>query len=262
MPGPSALHMRACAGQRVGGVRPREADQVDNLIREVPSLPDLGAILDNIGLFNSTINTTYSNSRGSENPGDAEILIGLTLDYKMKTTYHVDRLREKLAEDQPGRFFFQPARVVSQILNFGVLAPVDIQLHGPSSVGQLIAWPSKLPMRCNAPPELWTSMCSSCSLTRTLFLNIDRTRAQEVGLSQQDVANSILFDLEFEAHPPSRSILRSGSIQQPEMNTTWPCRYSPVRDRLDADFEKHPGLVDFDKDPSDPWKPEPGQCQC
>ncbi len=187
------LHMRARAGQRVEESA-READQVDNLIREVIPPEDLGAILDNIGLFNSTINTTYSNS-GVIGESDAEILIGLKPDHKMKTTYYVDRLREKLAEDHPGtQFFFQPADMVSQILNFGVPAPVDIQLIGPNlqanyRVAQQIA---NEVQRVPGAVDVHVQQLFSYP---TLFLNIDRTRAQEVGLSQQDVANGILLTL-------------------------------------------------------------------
>src|SRR6202140_3695793 len=109
------LHMRARAGQRVEESA-READQVDNLIRQVIPPEDLGPILDNIGLFNSTINTTYSNS-GVISESDAEILMGLKPEHKMKTIYYVDQLRERLASDLPGtQFFFQPADMVSQIL--------------------------------------------------------------------------------------------------------------------------------------------------
>ena len=83
------LHMRARAGQRVEETA-RECDEVDNLIRRVIPPEDLGNVLDNIGLFNSTINTTYSNS-GVIGESDAEILIGLKPERTMPTQYYVDR---------------------------------------------------------------------------------------------------------------------------------------------------------------------------
>src|ERR1019366_8590294 len=98
------LHMRARAGQRVEETA-READGVDNLIRRVIPPGDLGAILDNIGLFNSSINTTYSNS-GVIGESDAEILIGLKPQRKMSTHYYVDQLRSQLAGTFPGTQFF------------------------------------------------------------------------------------------------------------------------------------------------------------
>ena len=83
MPGLIRLHMRARAGQRVEETA-READGVDNLIRRVIPPDDLGNILDNIGLFNSTVNTTYSNS-GVIGESDAEILIGLKPEHRLPT---------------------------------------------------------------------------------------------------------------------------------------------------------------------------------
>src|SRR5580692_8386657 len=124
------LHMRARAGQRVEETA-READGVDNLIRRVIPQEDLGTVLDNIGLFNSTVNTAYSNS-GVIGESDAEILVGLKPERKLQTRYYVDELRTRLAQEFPGtQFFFQPADMISQILNLGIPAPVDIQLIGP-----------------------------------------------------------------------------------------------------------------------------------
>ena len=132
------LHMRARAGQRVEETA-READGVDNLIRRVIPPEDLGNVLDNIGLFNSTINTTYSNS-GVIGESDAEILIGLKPEHKMPTKYYIDQLREHLAEEFPGtQFFFQPADMVSQILNFGVPCPDRYPAHRAKPDGQLPA---------------------------------------------------------------------------------------------------------------------------
>ena len=107
------LHMRARAGQRVEETA-READRVDNLIRSVIPPEELGNVLDNIGLFNSTINTTYSNS-GIIGESDAEILIGLKPEHKMPTRYYIDELRRRLAVAFPGtEFFFQPADIVTK----------------------------------------------------------------------------------------------------------------------------------------------------
>ena len=187
------LHMRARAGQRVEESA-READQVDSMIREVIPPADLGPILDNIGLFNSTINTTYSNS-GVIGESDAEILIGLKPEHKMKTSYYIDRLRERLAEGHPGtQFFFQPADMVSQILNFGVPAPVDIQLIGPN-VQANYRLAQQISNQVQHVPGTVDVHVQQLFSYPTLFLNIDRTRAQSVGLSQQDVANSILLTL-------------------------------------------------------------------
>jgi CzcA family heavy metal efflux pump len=187
------LHMRARAGQRVEETA-READGVDNLIRRVIPPEDLGNILDNIGLFNSTVNTAYSNS-GVIGESDAEILIGLKAGRKQQTRYYIDELRQRLAEEFPGtEFFFQPADMISQILNFGVPAPVDIQLIGPNlKANYLLA--QQITNRIQHIPGAVDVHVQQLRSFPAIFLNVDRTRAQSVGLGPQDVANSVLLTL-------------------------------------------------------------------
>ena len=187
------LHMRARAGQRVEETA-READGVDNLIRRVIPPEDLGNILDNIGLFNSTVNTAYSNS-GVIGESDAEILIGLKPERKQQTRYYIDELRKRLAQEFPGtQFFFQPADMISQILNFGVPAPVDIQLIGPNEkANYLLA--EQITNRLQHIPGAVDVHVQQLRSFPAIFLNVDRTRVQSVGLSQQDVANSVLLTL-------------------------------------------------------------------
>lgn len=187
------LHMRARAGQRVEETA-READRVDNLIRRVIPSEELANVLDNIGLFNSTINTTYSNS-GVIGESDAEILIGLKRERTMPTKYYIDELRGRLDEEFPGtQFFFQPADIVSQILNFGVPAPVDIQLIGPSQQ-QNYQIAQQITNRIQRIPGAVDVHVQQLFSYPTIFLNVDRSRALNVGLSQQDVANSLLLSL-------------------------------------------------------------------
>jgi CzcA family heavy metal efflux pump len=187
------LHMRARPGQRVEETA-READGVDNLIRRVIPPEDLGTVLDNIGLFNSTVNTAYSNS-GVIGESDAEILIGLKPDRKQKTKYYVDALRERLPEEFPGtQFFFQPADMISQILNFGVPAPIDIQLIGPNE-GANYQLAEQITNRIQHIPGAVDVHVQQLRAYPAIFLNVDRTRVQSVGLSPQDVANSVLLTL-------------------------------------------------------------------
>ena len=185
------LHMRARAGQRVEETA-READAVDNLVRRVIPPEDLGNILDNIGLYNSTVNTAYSNS-GVIGESDGEILISLRPDRRLSTRQYVDQLRERLAEEFPGtQFFFQPADMISQILNFGVPSPVDIQLIGPDvATNYQIA--QQISERLQHIPGAVDVHVQQLRSYPAIFLDIDRTRAQSVGLSEQDVANSILL---------------------------------------------------------------------
>jgi multidrug efflux pump subunit AcrB len=187
------LHMRARAGQRVEETA-READGVDNLIRRVIPPEDLGAILDNIGLFNSTVNTAYSNS-GVIGESDAEILVGLKPERKRQTRQYIDELRLRLAEEFPGtQFFFQPADMISQILNFGVPAPIDIQLIGPNeNANYQLA--EQITNRLQHIPGAVDVHVQQLRSYPAIFLNVDRTRVQSVGLSPQDVANSVLLTL-------------------------------------------------------------------
>jgi CzcA family heavy metal efflux pump len=185
------LHMRARAGQRVEETA-READGVDNLIRRVIPAEDVGTILDNIGLFNSTVNTAYSNS-GVIGESDAEILISLKPTRKFTTKQYVDALRVHLAEEFPGtQFFFQPADMISQILNFGVPSPIDVQLIGPN-VGANYQIAQQISDRLQHIPGAVDVHVQQLRSYPAIELDVDRTRAQSVGLSEQDVANSILL---------------------------------------------------------------------
>ena len=185
------LHMRARAGQRVEETA-READGVDNLIRRVILPEDLGTILDNIGLYNSTVNTAYSNS-GVIGESDAEMLISLKANRRYSTKQYVDALRTRLAGEFPGtQFFFQPADMISQILNFGVPSPIDIQLIGPNvSSNYQIA--QQISDRLQHIPGAVDVHVQQLRSYPAIQLNVDRVRAQSVGLSEQDVANSILL---------------------------------------------------------------------
>ena len=187
------LHMRARAGQRVEETA-READGVDNLIRRVIPPEDLGNILDNIGLFNSTMNTAYSNS-GVIGESDAEILISLKPERKRSTKSYIDELRERLSEEFTGtQFFFQPADMISQILDFGVPSPVDVQLIGPNErANYLLA--EQISNRFQRIPGAVDVHVQQLRSYPAIFLDVDRTRAQSVGLSEQDVANSVLLTM-------------------------------------------------------------------
>ena len=217
------LHMRARAGQRVEETA-RECDAVDNLIRQVNPPEDLSAVLDNIGLPNSTINTIYSNS-GVIGTMDAEILIGLKPERKMTTLHYVDELRPKLAaQDFPStQFFFQPADIVSQILNFGTPAPIDLQLmRGPNQTANYVL-AQLISNRIQQIPGAVDTHVHQLFSDPTLFLNVDRSRAQSVGLNQNDVAQSLLLTLSssFQTAPsfwvnPANGVEYNVAVQVPQ----------------------------------------------
>src|SRR3979490_1968516 len=122
------LHVRAKTGTRIETTAAL-GDQIESAIRQQIPSAELAGILDNVGLPTSGINLSYSNS-GTIGSADAEILISLQTKHH-PTVQYVQQLREQLPKDFPGiSFFFEPADIVSQILNFGLPSPIDIQIQG------------------------------------------------------------------------------------------------------------------------------------
>ncbi len=215
------LHLRGPVAQRVEETA-RECDQVDNLIRQVIPPEDLANVLDNVGLPYSAINMSYSNS-GTIGTSDAEILMSLRPEHRFPTVHYIDELRARLPATFPGtQFFFQPADIVSQILNFGVPAPIDIQLIGPNRSANY-ALAQQIANRIQHVPGAVDVHVHQVLLQPTLFLNVNRTRAQSVGLSQADVAQSLLLTLSssFQTAPsfwvnPNTGIEYNVAVQVPQ----------------------------------------------
>jgi multidrug efflux pump subunit AcrB len=187
------LHLRARPGLRVEETA-RLCDQVEDVLREQIPRDQLRTILDNIGLPNSGINQSYSSS-GTIGSADAEILIALDPERHEPVAHLTARLRELLPRRFPGvEFFFQPADIVTQILNFGLPAPIDVQIAGQDqqadyTLGQRIAQSMRhIPGTADVHVQQQFSM-------PTLHMDIDRTRAGQVGLTAQNVAQSVLVSL-------------------------------------------------------------------
>ncbi len=187
------LHMRARSGLRIEETA-RLADQVETAIKEIIPKRDLVTILDNIGLPYSSINMTYSNA-GTIGTSDAEILLQLKKDRGSSTESYIRELREMLPQRFPStQFFFQPADIVSQILNFGMPAPIDIEVMGPNQVGNYqIA--EKLVSEIQHVPGAVDVHVQQAFDDPTLHMDIDRTRAQSVGLQARDIAQNLLISL-------------------------------------------------------------------
>jgi CzcA family heavy metal efflux pump len=186
------LHVRGPAGMRV-----EETEQlfgrVEQTIRhEIPER-ELSNILDNIGLPFGSINLAFTDS-STISSSDGEILVSLKEDHG-PTWEYVRDLRKRLRDQYPqATFFFQPSDIVSQILNFGLPAPIDIQVVGRNEeenfkVAQLIeARVAKIPGAADVHLH-------QVANSPTIKVNVDRTRASQVGLTQRDVANSMLISL-------------------------------------------------------------------
>ncbi|HWH58956.1 MAG TPA: efflux RND transporter permease subunit [Terriglobales bacterium] len=190
--GQMRLHVRARAGLRIEETA-RLVDTVEQEIRREMPKRDITTIVDNIGLPYSGINTSYSNS-GTIGTSDAEVLVNLTKDHR-PTEEYVRMLRKSLPQQFPGvEFFFQPADIVSQILNFGLPSPIDVQLTGPNYAQNYVI-AQQIANRMRHVPGAVDVHVQQLMNDPTLHMDVDRVRAQQVGLTQRDVAQNLLISL-------------------------------------------------------------------
>jgi multidrug efflux pump subunit AcrB len=186
------LHMRAPTGTRIERTAVI-ADDVEAVIREVIPADELDTILDNIGLPYSGINLSYSNS-GTIGTFDADILISLKPGHQPSEKY-VNLLPEHLRKAFPGvEFFFQPADIVTQILNFGIPASIDVQISGSNYVGnEQIA--GKLVRKISAVLGASDVHIHQRLDGPSIALTMDRARLQSIGLAPNDIAQNLLLPL-------------------------------------------------------------------
>jgi multidrug efflux pump subunit AcrB len=214
------LHMRAPTGTRIEETAAL-CDRVEAAIRaEIPQ-DELASVIDNIGLPYSGINLSYSNS-GPVGTGDADILASLTEKHR-PTEQYIHDLRMKLPRQFPGvTFYFLPADMVGQILNFGLPAPVDVQVVGRNLdanrkfadriMSQLKQIPGAVDLRIQQPYD-----------QPKLNIDVNRTMADEIGLTQKDIASSMLVSLSgsFQTSPsfwlnPQNGVSYSIQTQTPQ----------------------------------------------
>jgi CzcA family heavy metal efflux pump len=185
------LHIRGQTGLRVEDTAAL-VDHVEAAIREVIPQNEIDSMVDNVGLPVSAINMTYANS-GTFGSSDADILVALKPDHA-PTAGYLRQLRARLAREFPGTVFgFLPADIVSQILNFGVPAPIDIQISGSSPQNHDIA--NALVASLRQVPGLVDLRLGEVFNQPELRVATDRSRAQQLGISQHDVANNLLLTL-------------------------------------------------------------------
>jgi Cu/Ag efflux pump CusA len=182
-------------------------------MREDSAESELASIIDNIGLPYSSINMAYSNS-APVGTMDADVLVTLKPGHR-PTDLYVHELRRKLPREFPGvTFYFLPADIISQILNFGLPAPIDIQVSGPNLNANHAFATNLLSQLRTVPGAVDLRVHQLFDLPR-IQVNVDRTKAIESGYSQLDVANSLLISLSgsFQTSPPIGSIPRMASVQ-------------------------------------------------
>jgi CzcA family heavy metal efflux pump len=186
------LHVRAAPGTRL-----EETNQiftaVEETIRRIIPRDEVALILNNIGIPIGGVNLAFSDS-SVIGPTDGEILISLKPEHRSTFAY-IKELRRRLPEEFPAAtFFFQPADIVSQILNFGLPAPIDIQVVGNDRAANYqIA--KKIAARVTRVPGAVDVHVHQVVDAPELRVNVDRTRAAQLGLTQRDVAGTLLTSL-------------------------------------------------------------------
>jgi len=218
------LHVRARTGTRIEETA-RLCDEVDNAIREEIPKDELTTIIDNVGLPYSGLNLSYSNS-APVGSADADIQVSLAEKHHPTDDY-VQALRASLPKRFPGvEFYTLPVDIVTQILNFGLPAPLDIQVIGPQPsmfanrelaermMNEIKYIPGATDLRIQQPFD-----------EPRLDVNVDRTKTQQIGLQQRDVANSLLVATSgsFQTTPtywlnPANGVSYNIAVQSPQYN--------------------------------------------
>jgi multidrug efflux pump subunit AcrB len=214
------LHLRAPTGMRIEDTA-FLCDLVEDSIRKQIPADELYNIIDNIGLPYSGINLSYSNS-APVGTSDADVLVTLSPNHH-PTGGYVDKLRLSLPQHFPGVMFaFLPADMVTQILNFGLPAPIDIQVIGNNLEGNR-EWASELMQKIRYVPGTADLRIQQPFDEPYLHLRIERTKAQELGYSGSDIAQNLLISLggSFQTSPtfwvdPKTGVSYSIATQTPQ----------------------------------------------
>ena len=187
------LHLRARSGTRLEETA-RLCDAVEARISQIIPPQDLDSLIDNIGVPYSGINLSYSTS-APVGPGDADIMIALRADRHRPTAEYVRMLRAQLRDEFPGTTFaFLPSDIVNQILNFGLPAPLDVQVVGLNIEGNR-SFANNLLAKLKSVPGAADLRIQQAFDYPQFNVNVDRTNASQVGLTQQEVANDVLISL-------------------------------------------------------------------
>ncbi|HEY0341375.1 MAG TPA: efflux RND transporter permease subunit, partial [Steroidobacteraceae bacterium] len=216
------IHVRARTGTRIEETASL-CDHIDSTIRSQIPAKEVVTIVDNIGLPSSGLNLSYSTS-APVGPADADIQVQLSEDHHPTAAY-VEDLRTVLSRQYPGvTFYVLPVDIVTQILNFGLSAPIDIQIVGPNLYGNR-ALAEKVLNEVRYVPGAADARIQQPFDYPNMTVNVDRTRAQSLGLTQQNVAQSLLVALSgsFQTSPsfyldPRNGVSYNVATQAPQYN--------------------------------------------
>ena len=186
------MHARVPVGTRVEETAVRFA-RIEAAIRRVIPSQEIATLVDNIGLPPSSINLTYNNT-GVIGTQDGDVQIALRKGHRPTADY-VRELRERLPREFPDTVFsFPPADIVSQILNFGAPAPIDLQIRG-NNLEANFAYANQLLKAIRRIPGVADARIQQSNQRPVFKVDIDRTRAQDVGLTARDITNSLVVNL-------------------------------------------------------------------
>ena len=214
------LHLRAPTGTRIEETA-RLADEVEAAIREMIPADQLETILDNLGVPNSGINLSYSNA-GTIGTLDGELQLSLKEGHR-PTDEFVSLLRAELPKRFPGtEFFFQPADIVTQILNFGLPAAIDVQFTGQNLAANA-ALAAELTRKIRQIPGAVDAHVHQRNDLPALNLNMDRSRLQQIGLTASNVGQNVLISLSGSSQTapafwlnPQNGVVYSIAVQTPQ----------------------------------------------
>jgi multidrug efflux pump subunit AcrB len=214
------LHVRATTGLRIEETA-KLCDQIDQTIRELIPKSEITAIIDNIGIPYSGLNLSYSNS-APVGTADADILVSLDEKHHPTEPY-MEELRRRLLAKFPGTiFYYLPTDIVSQILNFGLPAPLDVQVIG-NNLDANHAYAEKLLAQIRHIPGTTDLRIQQPFDSPRFTVAVDRTKSQQVGYSQRDVATNLLISLSgsFQTTPsywldPHNGVSYSIAVQTPQ----------------------------------------------
>jgi len=189
--GQMRLHVRAPIGTRIEETE-HVVGGVEQAIRDVVGPKDLGTINDNIGIPTSyNLAFVQTDNIGGQ---DADVLVTLNEGHAPTAAYR-RKIRERLAERFPGvSFYFQPADIIAQVLNFGIAAPIDVEIEG-KELEQSMSYARKLREAIRSIPGAVDVRIPQVLSHPALFVDVDRERASRIGIQQRDVANDVLTSL-------------------------------------------------------------------
>jgi multidrug efflux pump subunit AcrB len=236
------LHVRAPAGTRVEHTETIFARVSEAIRRKIPA-DQVESMLDNIGIPNSGINTALSDGT-LMSPADGEILVALKENHA-PTEQYVKKLRKELPKEFPSlTFFFQPPDIVTQVLNFGLSSPIDVEIAGPrSNDARNFELAHQMMAELRGKPGITDLHMQQVRHTPDIRVDVDRTLAGEVGLTQRDVAQNLLISLSgtLQAAPnfwmnPRTGITYSVLVQTPQYraNTVGALENMPIQAAGDA----------------------------